>query len=80
MADETVVDRKGRVVIPKRMRERLGLREGVAVKLTLEEERILVMRQVTPESFIREMEGCIKEGSPVPKINPLELKRIWEET
>jgi len=79
MAEETVVDRKGRVVIPKRMRERLGLHEGVAVKLTLEEERILVMRQVTPERFIREMEGCIKEGSPVPKINPLELKRIWEK-
>jgi len=37
------------------------------------------MRHVTPEEFIREMEGCVKEGSEIPRTNPLEMKRIWEE-
>jgi len=37
------------------------------------------MRPVTPEEFIHEMEGCIKEDSPISKINPLELKKIWEK-
>jgi len=37
------------------------------------------MRPVTPEEFIHEMEGCIKEDFPIPTINPLELKKIWEK-
>lgn len=79
MVEEATVDKKGRIVIPKHLREGLGLREGAKVKLTLKEEKILITRPITPEKFIHEMEGCIKEDSPVPKINPLELKKIWEK-
>jgi len=79
MVEEAVVDRKGRIVIPIHLRQGLGLREGAKVKLTLEEGKIFITRQVTPEEFVREMEGCIKEGSPIPKTDPLELKRIWEK-
>lgn len=78
MAHETVIDKKGRIVISKRLREGLGLRKGAKVRLALEEGRIVIMRPLTPEEFIHEMEGCIKEGSPIPKINPLEVKKIWE--
>ena len=78
MANEATVDEKGRIVIPARLRQGLGLREGAKVKLALGDGKILVMRPVTPREFIREMEGCIKEDSPIPKVNPLELKRIWE--
>lgn len=39
--------------------------------------RITVAKPVTPTEFIREMEGCVKEDSPIPKIDPLRLKRIW---
>mgnify|MGYP001056355836 CR=1 FL=1 len=79
MVEEAVVDGKGRIVIPVHLRQGLGLREGARVKLTLEEGKILIMRQVTPEEFVREMEGCVKEGSPIPRTDPLELKRIWEK-
>ena len=79
MVEEAVIDKKGRIVIPAHLRQELGLREGAKVKLALEEGKILIMRQVTPEEFIHEMEGCIKEDSPIPKINPLELKKIWEK-
>ena len=77
MVEEAVVDKKGRIVIPVHLRKGLGLREGAKVKLTLEDGKIFIMRQVTPEEFIHEMEGCVKEGSQIPRINPLELKRIW---
>ncbi|GAI00939.1 unnamed protein product [marine sediment metagenome] len=40
---------------------------------------ILKREECTPVEFIREMEGCVKEGSPIPKIDPLRLKRIWEK-
>lgn len=79
MVEEAIVDKKGRIVIPAHLRQRLGLHEGAKVKLALEEGKILIMRPVTPEEFIHEMEGCIKEDSPIPKINPLELKKIWEK-
>ena len=79
MVEEAVMDKKGRIVIPRRLREGLGLREGAKVRLAMEEGKIVVMRPVTPEEFIHEMEGCIKEDSQIPKINPLELKKIWEK-
>jgi hypothetical protein len=34
---------------------------------------------VSPDEFIREMEGFVKEGSPVQKADPLKLKEIWEK-
>ena len=76
--EESIIDKKGRIVIPRRLRQASGLREGEKVKLTLEDGKILVMRPVAPDEFIHEMEACIKEGSRVPKINPLEIKKIWE--
>jgi hypothetical protein len=33
------------------------------------------MGQLSPDDFIKEMEGCIKEGHVV--IDPLKLKEIW---
>jgi len=79
MAEEVVVDKKGRIVIPRHLRKELGFGEGVKVRLTLEEDRIVLTRSVTPEEFIQKMEGCIKKNSSIPKIDPLELKKIWEK-
>ena len=79
MVEEASIDKKGRIVIPRHLREGLGLHEGAKVRLTLEEEKILITKPIPPGKFIHEMEGCIKEDSPVPKINPLELKKIWEK-
>jgi len=76
---ESIIDKKGRVVIPRHLRQASGLREGEKVKLTLEDGKILIMRPVTPREFIHEMEACVKEDSQVPKINPLEIKKIWEK-
>lgn len=77
--EESVIDGKGRVVIPKRLRERAGLREGARVRLSVEGGRITVAKPVAPAEFIREMEGYVKGDSPIPKIDPLRLKRIWEK-
>ncbi len=79
MVDEAVIDSKGRIVIPKRLREILDLREGNKVKLLIGEGKIVVMKPVAPEEFIREMEGFIKEGSPIQMVNSLKLKEIWEK-
>jgi AbrB family looped-hinge helix DNA binding protein len=79
MVEDTVIDDKGRITIPKRLREELDLREGSKVKLVSEDGKIVIMKPVTPNEFIREMEGFIEEGSAVQKANPLKLKEIWEK-
>ena len=75
---EVSVDDKGRVLIPKEVRDRVGLKAGGRARLKVENERIIIMPPTSPEEFIEEMEGCIREGTPT--INPLKLKKIWETT
>jgi len=74
--EEVNVDDKGRVLIPKEARSKLGLKAGGKARLKVEDKRIIIMPPISPEEFIKEMEGCIKEGTPT--IDPLKLKKIWE--
>jgi AbrB family looped-hinge helix DNA binding protein len=74
--EEVIVDNKGRILIPKEVRDKVGLQAGGKARLKIEKEKIIIMPPISPEDFINEMEGCIKEGTP--SINPLELKKIWD--
>ncbi len=74
--EEIAVDNKGRVLIPKEARDRVGLKPGGKARLKVEKENIIIMPPISPEEFIKEMEGCIKEGTPT--IDPLKLKEMWE--
>jgi AbrB family looped-hinge helix DNA binding protein len=76
--EEAVVDDRGRVLIPKHMRESLGLQPGRQARLEMENGRLIITPPKSPEEFIRKMEGCIKKG--MPTIDPLKLKEIWEKT
>ncbi|MGA2385797.1 MAG: AbrB/MazE/SpoVT family DNA-binding domain-containing protein [Candidatus Bathyarchaeia archaeon] len=76
MGTEVVVDSKGRVLIPKNLRDKVGLKAGGKARLQLEKGKIVILPPTSPEDFIREMEGCIKEGTPT--LDPLEIKKMWE--
>ena len=73
---EVFIDDKGRILIPKKAREKIGLLTGGKARLKVENKKIIIMPPISPEDFIQEMEGCIKEGTPT--INPLDLKKIWD--
>ena len=75
---EVNVDHKGRVQIPKVIRDKVGLHTGGKASLKIEKENIVIMPPISDEEFIKEMEGCIKEGAPV--MDPLKLKKMWEPT
>jgi AbrB family looped-hinge helix DNA binding protein len=75
----SAVDEKGRIILPKAIRTHLGLSEGSEVVVRLEKEKIVVSRAVEPDEFIRDMEGFVKDDSPLPLVDPLSLKRIWEK-
>lgn len=78
--DERTIDEKGRVTIPKEVREALGLEPGVDVRIGVEGDRIVIRPRVSREEFIEAMEGCITEETArddAPDIDPLELTDIW---
>lgn len=75
----SVVDNKGRIVVPKRLRNEMRIGEGSRVSVQIEKERLVVSRAVDPDEFVSEMEGFVQKGSSVPLVDPLALKRIWEK-
>lgn len=76
MEQEILLDNKGRILIPKEAREKIGLQTGGKARLKIEKKKLIIMAPVSPEEFIQELEGCITEDTPT--INPLDLKKIWE--
>lgn len=51
------LSRKGQLVIPKEMREALGMKEGDEVLIVLEDGRMLV---TTPREYARATRGSLK--------------------
>jgi AbrB family looped-hinge helix DNA binding protein len=73
---EVTIDEKGRILIPREIREKIGLQNGGKARLKVEKEKIVIMAPISPQEFIKELEGCITEGTP--RIDPLKLKKMWE--
>ena len=67
----------GRVIIPREVREALGIKPGESLRLTVEGNKMVLTRSMSPEEFLKK-KGVIKEGSPLPLTDPLSMKKIWE--
>lgn len=61
--DERRVDEKGRVTIPKEMREALGIEAGEEVSVKLRDEAVVIRPRISREEAIDLLEGCITEES-----------------
>ncbi len=72
---ETILDEKGRVAIPKKIREQLGLRAGARMTVATEDKKVVLSLPVSPEEFVREMEAFVKTDL---KEDPMKTKRTWE--
>lgn len=79
-ADERQVDEKGRVTIPRRMRESLGIEPGEAVTVTLDDGRVVIRPQVSREEFVDTMAGVVgaeaRAGDAEPS-DPRAMKADW---
>jgi AbrB family looped-hinge helix DNA binding protein len=58
------LDKYGRIVVPKRVRDRLGMGEGTDLKVEVEEGR-LVLRPVS-EPILEERDGLLVSTADVP--------------
>jgi AbrB family looped-hinge helix DNA binding protein len=75
---ESVLDSKGRVLIPEEVRKKAKLTTGSKLKLRLErDDSVKIIKSIPPKQFIQDLEGAIKKGSLVKKVDPLNLKEIW---
>ncbi len=78
IAQETVINEKGRIVISKDVRSSLGLKNGMRVKMHIESDKLIIEKSVSPEEFRTKMRGFIKKGSKVPVSDPIDLKQVWK--
>jgi len=59
MEDTITIDRVGRLVVPKAIRARLRLREGMRLHVWEEEGKRLVLEPVAEESVPAEVDGLL---------------------
>jgi len=55
------VDSKGRIVLPKEVRERLGITPGTEVEIHEEDGKAVVESEDDPEEIIERMEQLVEE-------------------
>lgn len=59
----TTVDSKGRIVLPKEIRDRFGLTPGTEVVVEVKEGNVLLEPEDSPESILQRMESLIESAS-----------------
>jgi len=67
------VEKQGRIIIPKKLREKLNIRAGKKIIVELEGNNIVLKPLRDASEFSAQLKGCVSES----KIDPLELKKIW---
>ncbi|RQG98864.1 AbrB/MazE/SpoVT family DNA-binding domain-containing protein [Natrarchaeobius oligotrophus] len=60
------VDSKGRIVLPKEVREQLGLDVGTEVDVREKDGKAVVEPETDPERIIERMESLVERASPDP--------------
>ena len=67
------LERKGRVVIPKELRQELNLKPGQKLLIFRRGDEILIKPAITAERFASLLKGCVKKS----RIDPMKAKEIW---
>lgn len=73
MGKLSVVEERGRILIPKRLRDSLKLKPGQKILIERKDGKIVIKPAIDFKKFVSELRGCVRKS----KIKPEELKRIW---
>ena len=74
-------DDKGRIIIPKRIREKMGLKKGTKLKIVAKKDKIILKKE---RSIAEEYAGRFKPRKPIPNdidefLNTV-IKKWWEKS
>jgi AbrB family looped-hinge helix DNA binding protein len=76
---QTVVDQRGRVLIPEDIREGAGLDEGTAVKVEIRDVGIVITPVRRRKRTWRQLCGIVPKRTGKPEWpTPEEIKSIWQ--
>lgn len=67
-----VVDDRGRILIPKDIRNKIGLRPGQQIRIQLQDNAALITPTSNKET-LKQLKGCVKTSN----LDPLTLKNLW---
>lgn len=70
---KSVIEERGRVLIPKDIREEMNLKPGQHVIVEKKENCITIRPSIDVKQFSSELRGCVKKS----KIRPMDIKNIW---
>jgi AbrB family looped-hinge helix DNA binding protein len=70
---EAVIDERGRIVIPREIREELNLRPEQRLRILVRGGELILKPSVDADEFISQLKGCV----PGSKVKVEELKHIW---
>ncbi len=75
---ETTVDDRGRILIPKELRERFHLTPGSRVIVEAGDGDVRIKHQLTRKEALDRLAGLMERRSDADPMDPLDLKKIWE--
>lgn len=77
-AMSTLVDERGRILVPKDLRAQFGLEPGCPVVIEADTDGIKLRRAIPRQEALGRLAGIIPRKAETPPIDPLDAKRIWE--
>ena len=73
------MDRAGRIVLPKRVRDGLGLEPGVELELHEEDGRIVLEPPAVPMRLVRRGKGVVVVATkPLPRLRTGQVRSVLE--
>ncbi|MFB6309542.1 MAG: AbrB/MazE/SpoVT family DNA-binding domain-containing protein [Haloarculaceae archaeon] len=70
------IDEKGRVTLPQSIRESLQITGGEEVEIGLEEGRIVIRPEVSRETVVERMAGCINDRTRADGADPTDPREM----
>lgn len=70
---KSIMEDRGRVIIPKELRDELNLKPGQEVIMEKKEGAIVIRPSTDLKKLSAELKGCVKKS----KIHPDDIKKIW---
>jgi len=75
----TTIDRSGRVVVPKPLREQLRLEGGTQLEIFIRGDQLIVEPVATPMRLVQRGKGMVAvSDEPLPKLTAEDVRSVLE--